>query len=37
MPEHFFNLTPETLAQWCIERGLPKFASKQIMEWVYAK
>lgn len=37
MPDHFFNFTPDTLAQWCVERDLPKFAAKQIMDWAYAK
>lgn len=34
---HFFDFTPETLALWCVERDLPKFAARQIMEWVYQK
>ncbi len=34
---HFFSLTPDTLAQWCSARDLPKFMSKQVMEWVYRK
>jgi 23S rRNA (adenine2503-C2)-methyltransferase len=34
---HIFEFTPETLADWCQERGLPKFRAKQILEWVYAK
>jgi len=37
-PEHhFFSMTPETLTDWCLERGLPKFRAKQILEWVYLK
>jgi len=37
-PEHhFFSMTPETLTNWCLERGLPKFRAKQILEWVYLK
>jgi len=34
---HFFSMTPETLTDWCLERGLPKFRAKQIFEWVYLK
>ena len=30
-------MTPETLTDWCLERGLPKFRAKQIFEWVYLK
>lgn len=37
-PEHhFFSMTPDTLTDWCMERGLPKFRAKQILEWVYLK
>ncbi len=34
---HFFSMTPETLTDWCLERQLPKFRAKQILEWVYLK
>ena len=34
---HIFDFTPETLADWCVERGWPGFRAKQILEWVYAK
>ena len=34
---HFFEHTPESLAHWCIEHGMPKFRAKQIFEWVYEK
>ncbi len=34
---HIFHLTPETLGQWCAQRGWPKFRAAQILEWVYAK
>jgi len=34
---HFFSMTPETLTDWCLERRLPKFRAKQILEWVYLK
>ncbi|MFK7885161.1 MAG: 23S rRNA (adenine(2503)-C(2))-methyltransferase RlmN, partial [Phycisphaerales bacterium] len=37
-PEHhFFSFTPETLTDWCLERGMPKFRAKQLLEWVYLK
>lgn len=32
---HIFEFTPETLTDWCLERGLPKFRARQILEWVY--
>lgn len=34
---HIFDFTPETLAEWCVSRGMPKFRAKQILEWVYMK
>ncbi len=34
---HIFAHTPETLAEWCAERGMPGFRAKQILEWVYEK
>ncbi len=34
---HIFAHTPETLAAWCVERGMAKFRAKQVLEWVYAK
>ncbi|MCC5821813.1 MAG: 23S rRNA (adenine(2503)-C(2))-methyltransferase RlmN [Phycisphaerales bacterium] len=34
---HIFDFTPETLADWSQERGLPKYRAKQVLEWVYAK
>ena len=34
---HIFQHTPESLAAWCVERGMPAFRAKQILEWVYAK
>ncbi|GJM18002.1 MAG: putative dual-specificity RNA methyltransferase RlmN [Phycisphaeraceae bacterium] len=36
-PHHIFEFTPETLADWCLERSMPKFRAKQILEWVYLK
>jgi 23S rRNA (adenine2503-C2)-methyltransferase len=37
MPVHFFSLIPDTLTQWCVERGVPKFLGKQVLEWVYRR
>lgn len=34
---HIFEFTPDTLSEWCVERGMPKFRAKQILEWVYEK
>ncbi|MBS0186531.1 MAG: 23S rRNA (adenine(2503)-C(2))-methyltransferase RlmN [Planctomycetes bacterium] len=34
---HIFEFTPETLASWCEDRGMPGFRAKQILEWVYQK
>jgi len=34
---HIFNFTPDSLAQWCTDRGWKAFRAKQILEWVYAK
>ncbi|MFT5424903.1 MAG: 23S rRNA (adenine2503-C2)-methyltransferase [Phycisphaerales bacterium] len=34
---HFFDKTPESLTSWCMDRGMPKFRAKQILEWVYQK
>lgn len=34
---HIFEFTPDTLAAWCVERGMPKFRAKQILEWVYER
>jgi 23S rRNA (adenine2503-C2)-methyltransferase len=34
---HIFEFTPDTLAAWCAEHGMPKFRAKQILEWVYEK
>jgi 23S rRNA (adenine2503-C2)-methyltransferase len=37
-PEHHvFAHTPDSLRQWCVERGLKPFRANQIMEWVYGK
>ena len=37
MSAHFFSLNPQSLAQWCLERDLPRFLPRQIMEWAYGK
>jgi len=34
---HVFDFTPESLAEWCVERGMPAYRAKQILEWVYEK
>lgn len=34
---HIFDHTPESLAQWCKDRGMPGFRAKQILSWVYEK
>ncbi|MBO6740301.1 MAG: 23S rRNA (adenine(2503)-C(2))-methyltransferase RlmN [Phycisphaerales bacterium] len=34
---HIFEFTPDTLSEWCVEYGMPKFRGKQILEWVYEK
>ncbi|MEQ8769685.1 MAG: 23S rRNA (adenine(2503)-C(2))-methyltransferase RlmN [Phycisphaerales bacterium] len=37
-PEHhIFAHTPDTLADWCLERSMPRFRARQILEWVYLK
>ncbi len=34
---HVFSFTPESLAPWCVERGMKPFRAAQILEWVYTK
>jgi len=34
---HIFEFTPDTLAEWCVQRGMPRFRAKQILEWVYER
>jgi len=34
---HIFEFTPDTLADWCVDRGMPRFRAKQILDWVYVK
>jgi 23S rRNA (adenine2503-C2)-methyltransferase len=36
-PNHIFEHTPETLAQWCTQHQMPVFRAKQVLEWVYEK
>ncbi len=36
-PTHIFEQTSATLADWCAQRGWPKFRAKQVFDWVYAK
>jgi len=37
-PEHhIFEFTPDTLADWCESRRMPKYRGKQVLEWVYDK
>lgn len=33
----FFELDAATLESWCGARGMPKFAAKQLLDWVYGK
>jgi 23S rRNA (adenine2503-C2)-methyltransferase len=33
----FLELDPPALEAWCQARGLPRFAARQMLEWVYAK
>lgn len=35
--QHIFEHSPESLAQWCADRGLQKFRARQVLEWVYQK
>lgn len=32
---HIFEHTPDSLGEWCAQRRMPAFRSKQILEWVY--
>ena len=34
---HIFEFTPDSLAEWCVDRGLAKYRAEQILEWVYVK
>ena len=33
----FFEHTPDSLREWCVNHGMPRFTAKQIFDWVYAK
>ena len=35
--DHIFAHSPDSLAAWCNDRGMPSFRAKQILDWVYAK
>ncbi|MGD1917114.1 MAG: 23S rRNA (adenine(2503)-C(2))-methyltransferase RlmN [Phycisphaerales bacterium] len=34
---HIFHHTPESLAEWCGDRGMPAFRAKQVLKWVYER
>ncbi len=34
---HIFQHTPDTLKQWCADRGMQAFRAGQILEWVYQR
>ena len=34
---HFFDLKPESLEAFCVERDMPKFVAAQVLDWVYRK
>lgn len=34
-PVHAFEFTPDTLRDWCAQRGMPAFKAGQILEWLY--
>lgn len=34
---HFFDHTPDSLAEWCAARGMARFRPTQILDWVYRK
>jgi len=34
---HFFDHTPDSLKQWCADRGMPAFRATQLLKWVYEK
>ena len=33
----FFEMDAAGLASWCAARGMPGFAARQVLDWVYAK
>ena len=34
---HFFEQTPQTLEEWCLEHRWPRYRAMQVLEWVYQK
>lgn len=36
-PNHIFEHTADTLAEWCVSRGMPRFRAAQILDWVYRR
>ena len=36
-PVTFFDHTPDTLREWCVDAGRPKFLADQLVDWVYRK
>ena len=34
---HFFDLKPQSLEAFCVERDMPKFVAAQLLDWVYRK
>lgn len=34
---HIFDHTPDSLREWVVARGWPKFRAEQVLEWVYRK
>jgi 23S rRNA (adenine2503-C2)-methyltransferase len=37
MSTAFFDLNPPSLESWCAAHGMPTFAAKQLLDWVYRK
>ncbi len=37
MPAHFFDLTPQDLRTWCVEREMRPYLADQLLDWVYQK
>ncbi|MBC7833815.1 MAG: 23S rRNA (adenine(2503)-C(2))-methyltransferase RlmN [Phycisphaerales bacterium] len=34
---HIFEFTPESLREWCTQRGMAPFRAAQVLDWVYRK
>ena len=34
---HFFEMNPESLQAWCVDRRMPAFRAGQLLEWVYQR